>query len=62
MDKHIVTLAHLGNTFFLRNTIWTAERDRATEFDTKELAQAGLLKAKPFMKASQFKAAVVRRV
>jgi len=36
---HIVTLVHGGNTFYLRNTIWSMSRDRATEYPTKE-AQA----------------------
>lgn len=56
---HIVTLNHLGNTFFLRSTIWTAQRERATEFETAEAAKEGLNKAKNFMKASQYKAAKI---
>ena len=57
--SHIVTLIHLGNTFYLRSTVWTSERDRATMFATVEAAQAGLNKAKQFMKAKQFRAAAI---
>jgi hypothetical protein len=56
---HIVTLAHNGNTFYLRSTIWTSERDRAQVFQSVEAAQAGLLKAKPFMKAAMFRRAAI---
>lgn len=56
---YIVTLAHLGNTYYLRSSIWTSQRDRATEYVSAEAAQAGLVKAKQFMKAAQFKAAKV---
>ena len=59
---HIATLSHLGNTFYLRSTVWTSERDRATVFASHEEAQAGLLKAKMFMKAKQFKAARIEAV
>lgn len=54
---YVVSLTHLGNTFHLRRTIWTADLDRADRFETREAAQASLAKAKPFMKAAQFKAA-----
>lgn len=54
---HIVSLTHLGNDFHLRRTIWTADPDRADRFETRDAAQAALVKAKPFMKAAQFKAA-----
>lgn len=57
--NYIVTLNHLGNKFFLRSTIWTADVDRAQKFDTKEAAAEQLNKAKKFMKAAQFKAARV---
>lgn len=53
----IVTLHHLGATFYLRRTVWTAELDRADRFETEDAARAQLAKAKPFMKAAQFKAA-----
>lgn len=55
--QHIVTLQHLGNEFYLRSTIWTADRNRATIFQSEDAARAGLAKAKQFMKAAQFKAA-----
>jgi len=56
---HIVKLVHLGATFYLRATVWTSDRSRATEFPSAEAAQSQLLKAKQFMKAAQFKAAEV---
>lgn len=56
---HIVKLVHLGNTFYLRSTVWTSERERATEFPSAEAAQAQLDKAKQFMKAAQYRAARV---
>jgi hypothetical protein len=62
MTDHIVTLPHLGNTFYLRSTVWTSERDRATVFKSQEAAQAGLQDAKQFMKAKQFKAAHIEAV
>ena len=40
----IVTLT-LGETFYLRSTIWTADRSRADEFETEEPAAAQLAKA-----------------
>lgn len=55
----IVTLTHLGATFYLRRTIWTADLDRADQFETEADARAQLVKAKQFMKAAQFKAAQV---
>lgn len=56
---YMVTLIHLGNTFYLRNTIWTADIERANDFPTREAAQAQLDKAKQFMKAAQYKAAQI---
>jgi hypothetical protein len=56
---HIVTLNTSAGPFFLRSTIWTSYRDRATEFATPEAARSQLNKAKPFMKATMFKAARV---
>jgi hypothetical protein len=48
----IVKLIHLGNTFYLRSTVWTSDPARASEFASEEAAKAGLEKAKKFMKAS----------
>lgn len=53
----IVTLSHLGATFYLRRTVWTADLDRADRFETEDAARDQLAKAKQFMKAAQFKAA-----
>lgn len=55
----IVKLIHLGNTFYLRSTVWTSDPERASEFASEEAAKAGLEKARKFMKASQFKAAKI---
>lgn len=56
---YVVTLMHLGNKFYLRSTVWSSERLRATEFPTQDAAVAGLTKAKQFMKAKQFKDAKI---
>lgn len=52
----IVTLT-TSQVNYLRGTIWSMNRDRATEYATRELAQAALDKAKQFMGARQYKAA-----
>jgi len=57
-----VTLKYLGQTFYLRNTIWTAYQDRATEFADEAAARAGLEKAKQFMKIGQFRNAKIEKV
>jgi hypothetical protein len=41
--------------FFLRGTVWSYARERATVFETREAAQAALDKAKQFMKVSVYK-------
>lgn len=56
---HIVTLIHLGNKFYLRNTIWSAHIDRATIYTSAQAAQDALDRAKKFMKAAQYKAAKI---
>jgi Mg2+/Co2+ transporter CorC len=56
-SQMLVSLNHNGAVFFLRSTIWTADKSRATVFTTESDAIAGLAKAKQFMKAAQFKAA-----
>lgn len=53
----LVSLNHNGAVFFLRSTIWTADKARATVFATESDAKAGLEKARKFMKATQYKAA-----
>jgi hypothetical protein len=55
----IVILENMGNKFFLRSTVWASAQDRATQFDSMEAAQAGLLKAKQFMKAAMYKKAMI---
>jgi hypothetical protein len=53
--KFVVTLANMGNVFFLRGTVWVFYKDRATIYDTEEQAQEALNKAKPFMVAKMRK-------
>ena len=55
----IIKLDYQGSTFYLRSTVWTAEQDRATRFDSPELAQAQLDRAKKFMKTANYKAAKI---
>lgn len=57
--QYVVRLNHLGNDFWLRSTIWVAEKDRGNVFASTELAQAALNRAKMFMKAKQYKAAKI---
>lgn len=59
---YLVTLNHNGATFYLRSTIWTADIERATRFESEDAAKAQLLKAKQFMKAAQFKAAKIKAI
>jgi hypothetical protein len=44
--------------WFLRGTTWT-HRERAQEFETREAAEAALLRAKKFMKPAAYKAAQI---
>ena len=63
MSAHIATLVHLGNTFYLKGTIWVRERERANEFATLEAAQAALDRAKKFLPlARQKKATAIEPV
>ena len=57
----IVTLATPTGTSYLRRTVWTFQgaRDRATEFATREAAQAQLDAAKQFMPAKLYRAAQI---
>jgi hypothetical protein len=59
---YIVTLVHNGETWPLRKTTWAFSMDRAQQFETIEEAQAQLDKAKKFMPAKQYKAAVIEAV
>ena len=58
----IVTLTHNGVKWPLLGTVWAYSMDRAQKFETADAARAQLAKAKMFMKAAQFKAAVVEQV
>jgi hypothetical protein len=62
MSKFIVTVAHNGETWPLRGTIWAFSMDRAQKFDTREAAQAALDKAKKFMKAALYRKAQIVEV
>lgn len=57
----IVTVETLAGTSYLRGTVWTfaGRRERATEYETREAAQAALDKAKKFMAARVYKAAQI---
>ena len=60
--KFIVTLDHNGERWPLRGTCWAFSMDRAQSFETREAAQAQLDKAKQFMSAKQYKAAVIEEI
>lgn len=62
MTKFIVTVNHNGEKWPLRGTVWAFSMDRAQRFDTRELAQTALEKAKKFMKAKVYKKAVIEEV
>jgi hypothetical protein len=58
----IVTLNHLGNTFYLRSTVWSFALDRATRYHTEDAARDALNKARKFMKAAQYRAAKIEPI
>lgn len=58
----IVTVTHNGNKVPLRGTVWAFVMERAQKFETREAAQAALVKAKPFMKAAIYKKAVIEEI
>jgi hypothetical protein len=62
MASFIVTVVHNGNEVPLRGTVWAFDMSRAQKFESRDAAQAALLKAKQFMKASVFKKAVIKEV
>ncbi len=59
---YIVTLMHAGQKWPLRGTVWAFSMERAQKFESIAEAQAALDKAKPFMKARQYKAAHIEEV
>jgi len=59
---YVVNVINQGQSWYLRGTTWTGEAERASRFASEQAARAGLLKAKPFMKASLFKLATVQPV
>lgn len=59
----IVTVKNgIGEEVPLRGTVWAFTMDRAQQFATREDAQAALDKAKKFMKAKTYKAAIIREI
>jgi hypothetical protein len=60
MSKFIVVTPNaVGEMVPLRGSVWAFSMERAQVFETKEAAEAALLKAKKFMKAKTFKAAKI---
>jgi hypothetical protein len=57
----IVTVITLDK-FYLRGTVWSYAQERASQFATREEAQAALTKAKPFMKAVVFKKTLIEEI
>lgn len=63
MAKFIVTVKNgAGEDVPLRGTVWAFSMDRAQKFDSREAAQAALDRAKQFMKARTYKAAVITEI
>jgi len=58
----VTTKTGIGETVPLRGTVWAFHMSRAQLFPTKEAAQAGLDKAKQFMKAKTYKSAKIEEV
>ena len=56
---YIIKQLYLGNTFYLRSTIFTSHRDRADEFATVKEAEQALMKASKFMKKSQYNSCII---
>ena len=48
-----------GYTWCLKGTTWTGAPERADKFETRELAQAALDKAKSFTKPKLWKSAII---
>jgi len=58
----IVTVENEGNKFYLRGTTWSFSQDRASQFADAQAAQAGLERARKFMKPALYKRAVQEEV
>lgn len=54
---YLVKLANNGIEFYLRNTVWTSDKARATHFESEIDAAAALERAKKFMRKSDAKRA-----
>ena len=57
--KFLVQVENQGNKFWLGGTVWRFSVERATLYDTTEAAQAALDKARKFMVAKIYRAAVI---
>jgi hypothetical protein len=55
----IVTVVNNGAKWPLRGTTWAFDMSRAQTFPTREAAQAGLEKARKFMKPAIYRRAVI---
>lgn len=60
-EQWIVIIDEIQSAWYLRGTTWTGDVHRASKFDSALLAQAGLDKARQFMKAASFKKATITR-
>ena len=58
----IASVIYKGTQYFVRSTILTEYRERATEFKTEIDARAAIERAKKFSKASIFKNALISPV
>lgn len=58
MSYHIQTL-HLGNTFYLRNTVWTFDKTRASIYPSIFIAQDALTRASKFNTRASIKTAQI---
>jgi hypothetical protein len=59
---YIVTVKMNGSEWPLRGTNWAYDMSRAQTFETRDAALAALNKAKKFMKAAVYKAAVIKEI
>lgn len=57
--KYIATVKNNGIDFWLRGTVWSYDKGRATRHDTAEAAQKALDKAKQFMTTAIYRRAVI---
>jgi hypothetical protein len=58
----VVTYYSNGRRQGLKGTVWALSFERATQHETRDAAQAALTRAKPFMKARVYKAALIEEL